>query len=489
MDHLDQGSATGAGQPERPDHAPAASGARAGLRRGAACYGYLALGLLLVVASPGLGIWRAELAAPALGLASTALLARSALRGGPPNWGWAWLSIGTLLWSTGDLTWALVDPGFPSVADWLYLAGYAAFGCGILLLTGRRKAARVLDVTIVSLAIGIWLVVGFDPQLGALRQLDPFSALITTAYPVGDLVLLGCTVHMLMGRSSGNRSLHLLGAALLLILGSDSFWLYDTLNGTYHVGSWVDAGWMGAYGLIGAAALHPDHRSVHRSDPNVPAHRRAALLAVAVVSGPTALVVHAARSSGLAVLLALVAIVLAVLAGLRMALLVTHLGRAARYDVLTGTLSRAGMADAITRHDEGYALLFCDIDDFKAVNDTYGHDAGDLVLQVVAERIGRGLRAQDWIARFGGDEFLVVCPGVVDPAHAQAVAARVGQGLIGAIDLDRHRSVTVSVSVGSVVVAPGETFEQALRSADAEMYRSKQASRRTAPVPLPVPAL
>lgn len=118
-------------------------------------------------------------------------------------------------------------------------------------------------------------------------------------------------------------------------------------------------------------------------------------------------------------------------------------------------------------------VLFCDLDGFKAVNDRLGHEAGDELLQQVATRLQRALRPNDLIARFGGDEFVVV----LDEIQRLADVTEVGRCLIGELDepvvLDEER-VTVSASIGGVLGVRGETTASAmLRDADAAMYVAK----------------
>jgi diguanylate cyclase (GGDEF)-like protein len=119
------------------------------------------------------------------------------------------------------------------------------------------------------------------------------------------------------------------------------------------------------------------------------------------------------------------------------------------------------------------SLLFLDLDNFKAVNDSYGHAAGDEVLMLVADRLRGAVRASDFVARLGGDEFTVLCENVTDGQEAAAVARRIIDGL-SAPFVVKGFEVSQSVSIG-IAVVPGEsaTAEMLLQRADAAMYRSK----------------
>jgi diguanylate cyclase (GGDEF)-like protein/PAS domain S-box-containing protein len=152
----------------------------------------------------------------------------------------------------------------------------------------------------------------------------------------------------------------------------------------------------------------------------------------------------------------------------------------AQHDALTGLPNREYFLDrldgALARRGGHVAVLFVDLDDFKVVNDSLGHGAGDRLLGAVAERLSRVLRPEDVIARFGGDEFTILLPGVAGEDHAIAVADRVAEALRRPIVLDgEHRYV--SASVGLSFSAPGADAQALLRDADAAMYRAKELGK------------
>ena len=142
-------------------------------------------------------------------------------------------------------------------------------------------------------------------------------------------------------------------------------------------------------------------------------------------------------------------------------------------------LDRVGQAlEGRSQRAAGVAVLFIDVDRFKWLNDSLGHAAGDELLKVVAGRLRHALREEDFIARFGGDEFVVLCPAV-DEAEAESVAARLASNLSAPITIDAHE-LTVTVSIG-IAYAPapgsGETPEGLVQDADAAMYRAKDEGR------------
>jgi diguanylate cyclase (GGDEF)-like protein len=159
-----------------------------------------------------------------------------------------------------------------------------------------------------------------------------------------------------------------------------------------------------------------------------------------------------------------------------------ELHHAASHDSLTGLLNRAGfteqVGEALSEDPLAIALLFVDLDNFKAVNDTLGHATGDDVLITVASRLRACVRGGDIVARLGGDEFAIMvrAPGIVHAA-AESVAARIISTC--KIELAKDRaSVTVHASVGLAVCSSLETSgEELIHAADVAMYRAKTAGK------------
>ena len=127
-------------------------------------------------------------------------------------------------------------------------------------------------------------------------------------------------------------------------------------------------------------------------------------------------------------------------------------------------------------------MLFCDLDGFKAVNDRFGHDAGDRMLVEVAARIRGAVRPSDTVARTGGDEFVVVCDDLDDAEQADAIARRVIDAVEGSpVHLGRV-DLGVAVSVGIAVAdAVLDHPDRLLHAADLAMYRSKEDGRGRSP--------
>jgi diguanylate cyclase (GGDEF)-like protein/PAS domain S-box-containing protein len=167
------------------------------------------------------------------------------------------------------------------------------------------------------------------------------------------------------------------------------------------------------------------------------------------------------------------------------------LAREATHDPLTGLPNRRLLFDRLdselaahTRRGGRLAVLFVDLDRFKAVNDTLGHEAGDAVLVSIAERLRRAMRAGDTIARFGGDEFVAVLVDACSPAVIDAASSRVLAAVDTPVDAGRGDEVTVTASIGVAVSGAGDDADELIRRADAAMYRAKADGRsRTARAP------
>ncbi|WP_420450567.1 putative bifunctional diguanylate cyclase/phosphodiesterase [Ilumatobacter sp.] len=156
----------------------------------------------------------------------------------------------------------------------------------------------------------------------------------------------------------------------------------------------------------------------------------------------------------------------------------------ATHDPLTTLPDRAALQRRLDdvlveaeRHGSRTALMFLDVDDFKTINDSAGHGVGDAVLREVAERLRSCLRDSDVVGRFGGDEFVLVAPGVSDDTHALDLAERVLATVTGSVRADGIE-IAFGISLGVAVTGEGcTTAAQLLHRADAAMYRSKLAGR------------
>ena len=154
----------------------------------------------------------------------------------------------------------------------------------------------------------------------------------------------------------------------------------------------------------------------------------------------------------------------------------------AHHDLLTGLPNRTLFQDRLQqalasakRMQSRVALLFIDLDRFKYVNDSFGHRAGDILLQTVGARLRSCVRETDTVCRHAGDEYLIVLSALREPTEAAVVAEKILAIFDEVFQLESHE-VQISASVGiSVYPDDGQTMEDLIRNADAAMYHSKKS--------------
>jgi len=396
---------------------------------------------------------------------------------------WWWLSAGTASWAAGQLVWSYYEVvldrevPFPSPADvgFLLFPLLAAVGLVIWLGTqGDQLVARgrdLMDGMIIAVSL---LVLSWVTTLGSVvaEGGDSWFALtLSLAYPVGDVVLATLVLLALArGRATERATLAVLALGLGGLAFADSAYVYLTSVGQYSSADLISGGWVFGFLYVGAAGLGAAHHEVEevarevKAGPRLakPSLLRVALPYVPVVAAVVALSVSLLREPQIrAVDLCLgVALVLIVLTRQFLAmvdnqrLLVAladardQLEHQALHDALTGLANRVLFADrldrALLQPEANVSVLFCDLDDFKLVNDEHGHEAGDLLLQLVAHRLLDCVRVTDTVARLGGDEFAIL---LQDSTNALQVADRVVASMRGPMQVHGHQ-VTTSISVG-----------------------------------------
>ncbi len=482
--------------------------------RGAPAWAVVAL-LVLVTATtvlpeePRLRV--ANLGALALSIGAAVSCAGAARRlRGRSRRGWIALSVAAGSWAAGQVAWTVSElvlddlVPFPSVADIGYLVFPIAALAGLTLLTPPHRtlatSRRVIDAVMVGCALGLlaWVTI-VDPIASGL---DPVAAAVALAYPAADVVLLTVVVLTLAQTREKPLLWGLLGASMFAMVVSDVAFSYTTAAGTYASGGPVDWGWWAAFALLAAAAAIVG-RSTHRPGTRPPPAEVVAstgllpYLPLAAAVAATAL--SAADGRGLDegalgfVVLLIGLVLIRQYAALRenqtLARTVQQreheLQHLAFHDTLTGLANRTLFLDRLdhalqraTRERTTVAVVFCDLDGFKAVNDALGHAVGDALLVRVAERLRGALRAGDTLARLGGDEFAVLVERGDD---ADAVARGLLTALRGPIHLG-GRTVTVSASIGVAATDPATearpvTAGTLLHRADVAMYAVKASGR------------
>ncbi|MEA2579340.1 MAG: hypothetical protein QOE83_232 [Actinomycetota bacterium] len=384
-----------------------------------------------------------------------------------------------------------------SIVDVFYLGGYLmlALGCAAFMRSlGGKDRDAFLDagITTIGGAIIMWALV----QAAGVPSTGPvIGRIVLAAYPVCDVVLLAMLVRLALVPAV--RS----GAFWLVIMGFSFLLLGDLVyallaQGDYQAAGLLDATWLLSYLAFGVASLHPQMGRMIEAKisggPQPLGWRRILLIGTALLVGPAVTLIRDWGSTGsgsapLAVASALIAV-----------LVLWRITRATRerqhaeiqlrfmalHDELTHLPNRAllrerlELALARARRAEGMvAVIFLDLDGFKHVNDGLGHDVGDQLLGQAAVRLSEAVRPTDTVARFGGDEFVVLADDVGSHEGARALAERLRISLATPFHL-AGQEVFVSASLGIAIAdEPDVSPEALLQHADAAMYRAKDAGR------------
>lgn len=472
------------------------------LRRGPVWVGYLA-GCAVVVA--GYYVVSSAVAETVLygvlGLSSVGATVYGVRRYRPQMaWAWYLMAFSRLLFSAGDITFAwqstiLHHDEFPSYPDVLYLACYPLLTVSLMGFVHARRPGKdragLLDALVLSTGAGmlVWVFL-ISPYVRA-ADLTTAARLVSLAYPVADLLVLAVVLRLTTGQGDKPVAYRLLVAGMVAMLAGDILFGLAQLTSGYSGGNVIDVTWLTMYALTGAAALHPSMVGITRRADDRPtpiAHLpRLVALAGASLMAPAVLAIQWVRGVPIDVPLIVAAcaslflLVIFRLHGLILVLASTldTVEEQATHDQLTGLANRrlfqSTWQQALSSTPAVTALLYIDLDGFKPVNDSFGHDTGDAVLVAVAQRLRDAVRSNDVVARLGGDEFAVILPST-DDAQAALLARRIVDALDRPIAVG-DGTVQVGASVGVVVAPPGADPETELRRADTAMYAAKAAGR------------
>lgn len=484
----------------------------------------LATGLLIGVPHAGLDDDRfkafvLDFGSVALGLTATMAAWRVSARPGveaPLGRAWRRLALAFGCWAVGDLVWLVYEVGlqqtpFPSPADLAYLAFYPCAAWALLSFpsAARRRSDWTkmgLDALTVLLcaAMGIWyLVIG--PTVHDNPGGQSLALALNLAYPVGDLlVLFGVVVNLMRRTAVMDGAFRALVAGVTALVVADVSFARLSLSGTYEGGGWPDLFWAAAWFLFFAATRlaprpgddapsgdgHPAMAGRGRPQPPRPEQPLARLPYLAVGLAYALLLVVGRRAAvypldGL--ILGAAAVTAIVL--IRQVHMISENGRLmsrlqnlANIDPLTNLPNRrAFFEDAGLLFDGGlgnrrHSILMVDVDYFKAVNDTFGHSAGDRVLSIVAACVMSQLRSADLVGRYGGDE-LVIALADCDAAAAVAVAERIRSVVAATPVVIEDQVVNVTLSIGAAGGEPHDALVPLLARADLALYDAKRAGR------------
>ncbi len=385
-----------------------------------------------------------------------------------------------------------VNP-FPSIADVFYLLFYPLMLAGILNLPYTpiqrdRRTLLGLDMSIVMVVgtIFLWYFILAPMQKSGGEEL---ANLVALAYPIADLFILAGLLSLIQRdlEDVSRTTLILLSSSMLFTAIADIlFAILETYSIPYVLAP-LNMLWMVSYWAMLAAAAWQAVFPVSREsiEPFNPLLRNT-LVYMAPVLGMSLVFVSAISLLKLDIRLygtLLGSFILITLVLVRQYLvlrdnrrLYTQMEQQAVTDALTGLHNRHFFNEAIQRevkragrYQHTLAILLIDVDNFKSYNDTHGHLKGDVLLTSIAAQLKAHIRSTEFLARFGGDEFVAILPetGI---SGAQSLATRMQQTISS-----RFAREHLGVSVGIAVLQPGMTAEALLAEADRSLYRAKPA--------------
>ncbi|MEV6596323.1 GGDEF domain-containing protein [Actinoplanes sp. NPDC051346] len=490
---------------------------------GALCATFIALYLFVVLARPlsdhGMIVFGDIFLVVVPMLGATLALLGWRRAAGTPRSGSLLLALALLSYSSGQAVWCYYElyagePPFPSLADVGYVASVVFLVVGIAVLVPRRLH-RVLAGLDGALIAGSLLYVSWALVLGPIVRGGAGSPLewsLLLLYPMADIATASIALLVLARARTAQR-----GPLVTVVFGAfglaiaDSVFAYLANTDRYEAGGMADFGWVVGFLLVGFGVwwMGPAATEGSASAPRRnTAERRELLTLVGLALPYSPLAVGMVITLGLLLrdwtldpvlyLMAMGVVMLVVgrqLTAIRDNVkLNRRLGSAveqlrererqleflAFHDSLTGLANRALFHDrarhALARQDRlgtPLAILYIDLDGFKAVNDQLGHATGDALLLQVAERLRECVRAADTVARLGGDEFAVITEPIRDAADVTLVADRVVRAIAEPFAVGTGIA-RVGASVGIATRAPGEgDVEALLRRADAAMYAAK----------------
>jgi two-component system cell cycle response regulator len=397
---------------------------------------------------------------------------------------WTVITAAIACWTFGEIWYAAFAPEtYPSMADLGYILFYPLLYVGIVLLL-RSRARTIagtlwLDGATAALAAGAFgAAVIFEIVTDATHGAT--SVVVTNlAYPLGDVLLLSALfgVFSLTSGRPGTRWL-LLGLGVLSTALADIVYLFQSAEGTYVEGTWIDIFWPASLLLIAASAWVSDRT---RAGLSVEGRPLLAVPAVCAVVATSILVYdHFATLNILAIALSTGTLALVVV---RLGLTFRENQRLfeltrqeATTDALTGLGNRRQLIADLERrlHAENIEptlLMLFDLDGFKSYNDTFGHPAGDALLERLGGKLAAVPGADGAVYRLGGDEFCLLT-GIADGA-AEELIDRACAALS-----ERGEGFEIETSFGAVML-PDETTDpaQALQLADERLYAQKYSRR------------
>ena len=384
------------------------------------------------------------------------------------------LAIG--FWGVGSLLNSYADfYALSNTSQFLAQLSYVFF-YPLLLVAIPRTLSRgrhlnpieVLDSAIFGLGISAIATAAFLSKVFPESIFDVQDQFFSLLFPVSDLLLLTLAAIAVITHRLQKRAL-LLFLGILIFSASDLFYLWLSVNNSYTFGQITDDGWLIGIVIIANSFWHA--QSSTTSEITI----HPVFIALSIFISPTLLALMALRPGIFSIYILIPTIATLFLAFIRMTIVIRqarNLGEErvlARTDELTGLPNRRRLvAELATYSETEGALLLLDLNEFKPVNDQYGHEVGDLILQQVAQRFSRSLPTGAVLARLGGDEFGVLINGSYETTLEAAFAL---QATLSYPFVIRGHTVTIGVSIGH---AHNDGEGNLLERADAAMYEAKR---------------
>jgi len=383
----------------------------------------------------------------------------------------------------------------PLLADAATVPGYAllsVFFAVLLRARGSTERHAVLDGLIVVLAGGLASALLLAAPTAAIADRPAIQSVLAGLYPLFDVVLLAACINLTFTARTWPPSLVSLVSGIGLIMVGDLAYAIIGVSGKTYASPLLDVPFLLAYTMLGVTALHPSVVQLGRADRHPVqawSWRRMLLLAPAVATPFVLLVTIGGTSAAYRMMIGGCGLAIVTLLALRAVSAVKaqvaaqlHSEYQAMHDPLTGLPNRRRITAEVERlaaatppaGADRVWVCFLDLDGFKWVNDSWGHDAGDQLVIGVARRLRAAVPPAIMLARVGGDEFLAAFTGD-EPAALRLVDAI--QACFATAVPVRDTEVVISASIG-LAHAPGggepaTVAEALLRDADTAMYRSK----------------
>lgn len=418
------------------------------------------------------------------------------------KWGWFFIALGALSNAVAEFLWfhtseVLGIEPYPSLADVFYLLYYPFVLIGITIFPFERHKRQeryifLLDLLIILVfgAMILWNFLIIDRSEAIEQTWEGFFAF---AYPLGDLLLLVGLLALLQHDwepDARGSIVYLSISFAFMALADFLFAFFENLEFSYSL-SPLNALFMASalFLVFAAARLSSAPEEEKRSAKFLESTRRLLRLGMpylAAVLGPILLLYAAGRTGQInlqlhVLLLGTASLICLVMFRQYLVLvenerLYREMRRLAATDSLTGIYNRHFFHEVLAReiqraerYRKPFSILLIDVDDFKLINDRLGHLQGDVVLSQIAQELSANLRKSDLLARFGGDEFVIILPET-----EQAGASVVKEKLKQAIAQSKILSLPTRISVGLTTYRSSMTVDQLLHEADVALYQSKK---------------